>query len=445
MAPSERSDERAPAVMTRLGVMMFLEFFVWGAWAVPMGKYLATLFSTEGRSKAAVDMIIGQAYSTSAIAAIIAPLFVGLVADRFLPGQMVLGGLHLLNAGLLFATASATDPVSFYWLLLASGLCYMPTLALVNSVSFDHLSAPQKQFPLVRVWGTIGWIAAGITVGSLLPRLMAGGLPTGIESLVLGDTVGNDAGKTNLPFLVAAVVSALLGLYAFTLPSSPPKGQGEPVSIARLLGLDAVGLLKAPAFATFAAASFLICIPLAVYYSKANEYISAMKIQETLGLGSETVMTFGQMSEIGFMLLMPLFLARYGVKTMLLGGMLAWVVRYLLFAYGAGSAWMLVAGVLLHGICYDFFFVTGQLYTDHVAPKSMRASAQGLIALLTYGAGMYVGNLVFPAVAGQLATSADEYPWKPFWIVFAIAAAAVMVGFAIAFRDPVKLGNDELA
>lgn len=445
MAPSERSDERAPAVMTRLGVMMFLEFFVWGAWAVPMGKYLATLFSTEGRSKAAVDMIIGQAYSTSAIAAIIAPLFVGLVADRFLPGQMVLGGLHLLNAGLLFATASATDPASFYWLLLASGLCYMPTLALVNSVSFDHLSAPQKQFPLVRVWGTIGWIAAGITVGSLLPRLMAGGLPTGIESLVLGDTVGNDAGKTNLPFLVAAVVSALLGLYAFTLPSSPPKGQGEPVSIARLLGLDAVGLLKAPAFATFAAASFLICIPLAVYYSKANEYISAMKIQETLGLGSETVMTFGQMSEIGFMLLMPLFLARYGVKTMLLGGMLAWVVRYLLFAYGAGSAWMLVAGVLLHGICYDFFFVTGQLYTDHVAPKSMRASAQGLIALLTYGAGMYVGNLVFPAVAGQLATSADEYPWKPFWITFAIAAAAVMVGFAIAFRDPVKLGNDELA
>ncbi len=446
MAANERSGERAPAVMTRLGVMMFLEFFVWGAWAVPMGKYLATLFSTPDRSKAAVDTIIGQAYSTSAIAAIIAPLFVGLVADRFLPGQMVLGGLHLLNAGLLFATASATDPASFYWLLLASGLCYMPTLALVNSVSFDHLSEPQKQFPLVRVWGTIGWIAAGITVDSLLPRLLAaGGLPGGVESLLLGDAASHDAGKTNLPFLVAAAVSALLGIYAFTLPSSPPKGKGEPVSVAKLLGLDAIGLLKAPAFATFAAASFLICIPLAVYYSKANEYISAMNIQEMLGLGSETVMTFGQMSEIGFMLLMPLFLARYGVKTMLLGGMLAWVLRYLLFAYGAGSAWMLVAAVVLHGICYDFFFVTGQLYTDHVAPKSMRASAQGLIALLTYGAGMYVGNLVFPAVAGQLTTSADEYPWKPFWITFAIAAAVVMAGFAIAFRDPVKLGKDELA
>jgi nucleoside transporter len=444
MAATEPAGDRAPALMTRLGVMMFLEFFVWGSWAVPMGKYLATSFSA-GREKAAVDTIIGQAYSTSSIAAIIAPLFVGLVADRFLPGQVVLGILHLLGAGLLYAVSQATEPVQFYWLLLAAGLCYMPTLALVNSVSFDHLSAPQKQFPLVRVWGTIGWIAAGITVGSLLPRLLAaGGLPAGVESLLLGDPSGHDAGKTNLPFLLAAAVSAVLGIYSFTLPSSPPKAKGEPVSVAKLLGLDAVGLLKAPAFGTFAAASFLICIPLAVYYSKANEYISAMNIQEMLGLGSETVMTFGQMSEIGFMLLMPLFLARYGVKTMLLGGMLAWVARYLLFAFGAGSAWMLVAAVVLHGICYDFFFVTGQLYTDHVAPKSMRASAQGLIALLTYGAGMYVGNLVFPAVAGRLATDAGVYPWKPFWIAFAIAAAVVMAGFAVAFRDPVRLGSDEI-
>lgn len=440
-APHDSSLPKAP--MTRLGVMMFLEFFVWGSWAVPMGKYLATVFS-EGRTKAAVDMIIGQAYGTSSIAAIIAPLFVGLVADRFLPGQIVLGVLHLLGAVLLYGVATATDPVNFYWLLLAAGLCYMPTLALVNSVSFDQLSEPRRQFPLVRVWGTIGWIAAGITVGSLLPRLMTGGLPFGLDALVLGDAASNDAGKTNLPFLVASAVSGILGLYCFTLPNSPPKGKGEPVSVAKLLGLDAVGLLKSPAFAIFAAASFLICIPLAVYYSKANEYISAMKIQDMLGLGSETVMTFGQMSEIGFMLLMPLFLARYGVKTMLLGGMLAWVARYVLFAFGGETAWMLVAAVVLHGICYDFFFVTGQLYTDHVAPKSLRASAQGLIALLTYGAGMYVGNLVFPIVAGQLATS-DAYPWQSFWLTFAIAAAVVMIGFAIAFRDPVKLGKEEVA
>jgi nucleoside transporter len=435
---------RPSAPMTRLGVMMFLEFFVWGAWAVPMGKYLATVFS-EGRAKPAVDMIIGQAYGTSSIAAIIAPLFVGLVADRFLPGQIVLGVLHLLGAGLLYGVARATDPASFYWLLLASGLCYMPTLALVNSVSFDQLSEPRKQFPLVRVWGTIGWIAAGITVGSLLPRLLAGGLPAGIASLVLGDAAGADAGKTNLPFLLAAASSVVLGLYCFTLPNSPPKAAGEPISVAKLLGLDAVGLMRNPAFGTFAIASFLICIPLAVYYSKANEYISAMNIQEMLGLGSETVMTFGQMSEIGFMLLMPLFLARYGVKTMLIGGMLAWVARYLLFAYGGQTAWMLVLAVVLHGICYDFFFVTGQLYTDHVAPKSLRASAQGLIALLTYGAGMYVGNLVFPAVASGLAPDSDAYPWQGFWLVFAIAAAVVMAGFAATFHDPVKLGSDEVA
>ena len=439
MKAAARTAPSAP--MTRLGVMMFLEFFVWGAWAVPMGKYLATVFS-EGRTKPAVDTIIGQAYGTSSLAAIIAPLFVGLVADRFLPGQVVLGILHLLGAGLLYGVARATDPASFYWLLLASGLCYMPTLALVNSVSFDQLTEPRKQFPLVRVWGTIGWIAAGITVGSLLPRLLAGGLPEGIASLLLGDTAGTDAGKTNLPFLVAAATSAVLGLYCFTLPNSPPKGKGEPVSAAKLLGLDAVALMQSPAFAVFAIASFLICIPLAVYYSKANEYISAMNIQQMLGLGSETVMTFGQMSEIGFMLLMPLFLSRYGVKTMLIGGMLAWVARYVLFAYGGQSAWMLVLAVVLHGICYDFFFVTGQLYTDHVAPKSLRASAQGLIALLTYGAGMYVGNLAFPLVAGRLATS-DAYPWQPFWLTFAIAAAAVMVAFAVAFRDPIRLGQAE--
>jgi nucleoside transporter len=432
----------APArlAMTRLGVMMFLEFFLWGAWAVPMGKYLSTLFAGQND----VGQIIGQAYSTGSIAAIVAPLFVGLLADRFLPGQVVLGVLHLIGAALLYAVARADDPNSFYWLLLAAGLCYMPTLALVNSVSFDHLADPRRQFPLVRVWGTIGWIAAGITVGSLLPLVMQGGLlPSAVSALLLGDPSGNDAGKTNLPFLLASATSLVLGVYCFTLPSSPPKGKGEPVSMAKLLGLDALGLMKQPAFAIFSAASFLICIPLAVYYSMANKYIGDMGIQQMLGLGSETVMTFGQMSEIGFMLLMPFFLGRFGVKTMLLVGMLAWVVRYALFAVGGGQAWMLVLGVVLHGICYDFFFVTGQLYTDHVAPRQLRASAQGLIALLTYGAGMYVGNVAFPEIARLLTESPDVFPWKPFWFTFAVMAAAIMTGFAIAFRDPIRLGASE--
>jgi nucleoside transporter len=432
----------APLAMTRLGVMMFLEFFLWGSWMVPMGKYLSSIFT--GRED--LGSIIGNAYGTGSLAAIVAPLFVGLVADRFLPGQVVLGVLHLVGAGLLYGVARASDPATFYWLLLASGLCYMPTLALVNSVSFDHLSEPRRQFPLVRVWGTIGWIAAGITVGSLLPRVLAsGGLPGGIAELLQGDASGNDAGKTNLPFLLAAATSAILGVYSFTLPHCPPKAKGQPISVAKLLGLDAVSLLKSPSFAIFALASFLVCIPLAVYYAKANEYISDMGIQKMLGLGSETVMTFGQMSEIGFMLLMPLLLARFGVKTMLIGGMLAWVARYLLFAAGAGSAWMLVLAVVLHGICYDFFFVTGQLYTDHVAPRELRASAQGLIALLTYGAGMFVGNLAFPRVAEALTTEAGVFPWKPFWFTFAAAAAAVMVLFAIAFRDRVKLGSGDHA
>lgn len=426
--------------MTRLGVMMFLEFFLWGSWMVPMGKYLSSLF--KGRED--LGAIIGNAYGTGSLAAIVAPLLVGLAADRFLPGQVVLGALHLVGAGLLYGVACTTDASTFYWMLLAAGLCYMPTLALVNSVSFDHLAEPQKQFPLVRVWGTIGWIAAGITVGSILPRLLAAhALPAGITGLLLGDWSENDAGRTNLPFLLASATSGVLGFYCFTLPHSPPKAKGQPISIAKLLGLDAIGLMKSPAFATFAIASFLICIPLAVYYAKANEYIAEMGIQKMLGLGSETVMTFGQMSEIGFMLLMPFFLARFGVKTMLLGGMAAWVARYFLFSYGGTSAWMLVLAVVLHGICYDFFFVTGQLYTDHMAPRELRASAQGLIALLTYGAGMYVGNLAFPQVATALTTDPTSFPWKPFWLTFALAAAAVMMVFAFAFRDKICLGSTD--
>jgi nucleoside transporter len=312
-SPSAPAAVRLP--MTRLGVMMFLEFFLWGAWMVPMGKYLATLFTAEADGGQ-----IGQAYSTGSIAAIIAPLFVGLLADRFLPGQVVLGLLHLLGAGFLYAVAQANDPSNFYWLLLGAGLCYMPTLALVNSVSFDLLKNPQKQFPLVRVWGTIGWIAAGITVGSVLPAVLKEGLlPAAVTGLMLGDASAFDAGKTNLPFLLAAATSLLLGLYSFSLPSSPPKAKGEPISVAKLLGFDAIGLLRQPAFAVFAVASFLICIPLAVYYAMANKYIGDMGIQQSLGLGSETVMTFGQMSEIGFMLLMIVLPERLGSCVTLAG------------------------------------------------------------------------------------------------------------------------------
>lgn len=424
----------SPLTYGRLAVMMFLQFFVWGAYMVPMYKYLGAAFA----GSPGLDAVIGNAYATNSIGAIVAPLVVGLIADRFLPGQVVMGILHLLGAGLLVLAAQATEPGSFLGggfvgLMLAYSICYMPTLALVNSVSFDQLESPERQFPGIRVWGTIGWIAAGIAVGSLLPRLF--------ECPPHPTTGKPDAGLTNLPFLCAAAASALLGLYSFTLPNSPPKAKGQRVSLVRLVGLDAVGMFKRPAFAVFAVCSFLLCIPLAVYYARANDFLGAAGIA-----GSETKMTFGQMSEIVFMVLLPVFLVRFGVKAMLLGAMVAWVLRYFLFSFalrpdGTGIEWMILAGVILHGICYDFFFVTGHLYTDKSAPREIRASAQGLIAILTYGVGLFVGNMVWPKVAAAVTPAGGTLPWTPFWQVFAWMAAGIAVLFFLTFWDRAKLGD----
>jgi nucleoside transporter len=425
----------APTTYVRLAVMMFLQFFVWGAYLVPMYKYLGTIFA----GNESLDAIIGDAYATNSIGAILAPFVVGLIADRFLPGQIVMGILHLLGAGLLVMAAQATDPGGFLaggfvGILLAYSICYMPTLALVNSVSFDQLESPEKQFPAIRVWGTIGWIVAGVVVGTVLPAI--GEFPA-------HEVTGKpDAGLTNVPFLVAAGASALLGLYSFTLPNSPPKAKGEKVSLMRLIGLDAVGMFKKPAFAVFAVCSFLLCIPLAVYYARANDFLGAMGIA-----ASETKMTFGQMSEILFMVLMPVFLARFGVKAMLLGGMAAWILRYFLFSFGVtsegGIEWMILLGVILHGICYDFFFVTGHLYTDKTAPREIRASAQGLIAILTYGVGMFVGNKVWPMVAAAVTPEGGEMPWPPFWQAFAWMALGIAVLFFFTFWDRAKLGDKQ--
>jgi nucleoside transporter len=417
----------------RLAVMMFLQFLVWGFYMVPMAKFLSTVFAGDP----SLQSIIGDAYATNSIGAIVAPLVVGLIADRFLPGQIVMGILHLAGAGLLVLAARATGPGGFLsggfvGIMLGYSICYMPTLALVNSVSFDQLEHPERQFPAIRVWGTIGWIAAGVLVGSVLPVLF--------ECPLHPETGKPDAGLTNLPFLFAAGASALLGLYSFTLPSSPPKAKGGRVSLARLVGLDALGMFKKPAFTVFALCSFLLCIPLAVYFAKANEFLGAAGIA-----GSETKMTFGQMSEILFMVLMPVFLSRYGVKAMLLGGMAAWVLRYFLFSFaatsGSGGEWMILTGVILHGICYDFFFVTGHLYTDQAAPREIRASAQGMIAILTYGLGMFTGNQVFPLVAKAVAPAGGAFPWSPFWQVFAWMALAIGGLFFVSFWDRAKLGE----
>lgn len=436
------SDSRSLTPRTRimLSVMMFLQFFVWGAYLVPMGKYIIFGGLAEGLAENELNGVLGNAYATNSIAAILAPFIVGLIADRFFSGQKVLGVLHLLGGVLLFLAAQASTPGGFISggfiaLMLAYSLCYMPTLALVNSVSFDQLENPDKQFPAIRVWGTIGWIVAGVVVGVVLPLLF--------EVPMHPVTGKADAGMTRIPFLMAAVASVILGVYSFFLPDSPPKAKGKKVSLVRLVGLDALGMFKKPAFAVFALCSVLLCIPLAVYYARTNDFLAAA------GIGnSELVMTFGQMSEIVFMILLPAFLVRFGVKTMLLGGMAAWFTRYFLFAYGLETSWMLILGVVLHGICYDFFFVTGQLYTDKTAPVEIRASAQGLIALLTYGVGLFLGNQLFPVVAARLTEGAAEgaaFPWQSFWNFFALFAVAVSVLFFVAFRDNAKVGDDQAA
>jgi nucleoside transporter len=419
-----------PFITCRLSVMMFLQFFIWGAFFVPMGGYLAELF----KDRDGLNSIIGQSYATHNWAGLIAPLFVGLIADRFFNAERVNGVLHLIGAGLLWHCSSVTDPDALFWALLVYFLCYMPTLALVNTITFSHVESSERDFPRIRLWGTIGWIVSGLVVAESLFGLLPFPVLPGIEN----------AGATVFPMKLAAAVSLIYGIYSFTLPACPPTGRGTPVSVGKLLGLDALKLFRDPAFAVFAVCSFLICIPLAFYYARTYEFVGKMAFGEKAG----SVMALGQVSEIVFMALVPFFFRKLGVKWMLLTGMLAWTLRYAIFGMMPSAPAMLVLGIVLHGICYDFFFVTGQLYTDRKAPADIRASAQGLIGLLTYGAGMLVGNYTLgwwgdkirldPSTpAGWLAGS------QGFWLMPAGIALAVAVVFGIFFRDRSADGGDE--
>jgi len=392
-------------VRTHLWVMMFLEFFIWGAWYVTMGTYLNKLqFSGS---------VVGNAYATTSIAAIVAPFFIGMVADRFFSAQKVLGVLHLVGAGLLYLTSTITDAGPFYWSLLAYTICYMPTLALVNAIAMKQMADPAKEFPGIRVLGTIGWIVAGIFIGYMAVE------------------------DTAIPMQVGALASLVLGVYSFFLPNTPPSTSKDPVTISDILGLKALGLMRNPSFAIFVVSSLLICIPLAFYYNFTNLFLTEMNVTNAAGK-----MTMGQMSEIAFMLVMPFFFIRLGVKYMLVVGMLAWTARYFLFAYGNGEelVYMLYLGILLHGICYDFFFVTGQLYVDREAPEEVRASAQGFIAFITYGVGMFIGSsLVSGRVVEHYQISEGEkivgHHWDSIWIVPAIMALVITVLFFLVFRD----------
>lgn len=433
-------------IRLQLSAMMFLQFFVWGAWFVTAPNYLGTIGFSAGD--------IGWTYAVGPIAAIIAPVFVGMIADRFFAAQHVMAAMHILGGLLMFAAAKmmtgGSSPATINFVIFLSQLTYYPTLAMSNTLAMKNIQDTEKDFPLIRVLGTIGWIVAGSTLSWMKWE-------TGVEM-----------------FYLTAGAGILLGIYSLTLPHTPPVKEAN-VSIGRMLGLDALALLAKPSYLIFVLASFLICIPLSFYYQITS------RIVEMTGLPIGLTMSYGQMSEIFFMLVMPLFFRKLGVKWMLAVGMLAWVIRYALFSFGAPDEirWMIIGGIVLHGICYDFFFVTGQIYTDQVAPKHIRAQAQGLIVLFTLGLGMFIGAKAADyvltqhttpqstAAAQQVVAKTAEIErlkadpaanqtqiaqleaqktelrrtelkaieWKPLWAKPAIFAAVILGIFLLLFKD----------
>ncbi len=392
---------------TQLSFMMWLQYFIWGAWYVTMGTYLMQTLGFDG-------LQVGHAYSTFAIAAMISPFFVGMIADKYFSTERLLAFLHLVGAGLLYWISEVESFSHFYILLLAYTLCYTPTIALTNSLSFSQMDDPGKDFPSIRVLGTIGWIFAGLTIGFL-----------GIEDKAI-------------QFKFAAACSAVLGLFSFMLPHVPPKKDQEKKTFSQILGLDAFSLLKKKDFAIMIISSILICIPLMFYYSFTNPFLNEIGM-----LKPAAKMTMGQMSEIVFMLVMPFFFKRLGVKKMIIIGMVAWVARYLLFAYGNNEAlvWMLYLGIILHGICYDFFFVTGQIFVDRRAPKKLQNSAQGLITFATYGVGFYIGTLASGKIVDIYLISENLHNWEMIWVIPAGFSALVLIFFSLFFKD--KLSEEQ--
>ena len=404
-------------VKVRLAAMMFLEYFIWGAWYVTVGTWLGRTLHFSGTD-------IGLVAGTTAVGAIVSPFLAGWLADRFFATQHVLAVLHAAGAVLLFLASHRTTFTPIYWMVLGYACLYMPTLALTNSLAFRQMVDPKREFGPIRVLGTAGWIVAGLTVGSL-----------GLEA-------------TAMPLRIAALCSLVLAVYALTLPHTPPIRTGsdrtgsdqaegdQSFRLAHLLPIEAVSLLREPSFAIFVLASFLICIPLQFYYAFTNLFLNEIGIHNAAGK-----MTGGQASELLCMLLIPWFFRRLGVKYMLIAGMAAWALRYALFAFGnpGSGLWMLYGGILLHGICYDFFFVTGQIYVDRKAPLAARAAAQGMLTLITYGAGMLLGSWLSGRVVDRYATVAIDgsasHAWRPIWLISSGLSSAILLVFWIAFRE----------
>ena len=393
----------------QLSLMMFLQFFIWGGWFVTLGTFLGNNLGASGAET-------GMAFSTQSWGAIIAPFFIGLIADRYFNAEKILGVLHLIGAVFMYFMSQATSFDAFYPLVFAYMVAYMPTLALVNSVSFFQMKDPAKDFSMIRVFGTIGWIIAGLL----------------ISYFQWDSTKSIDEGALSNTFTMVAIASLILGVISFTLPKTPPSQSDGAVSVSDILGLDALKLLKDRNFLMFFTTSILICIPLAFYYQQANPFLVELGMENPTGK-----MTLGQISEVLFMLLLPFFFKKFGFKKTLLVGMLAWAVRYTLFAYGnAGEqAFMLIIGIALHGICYDFFFVSGQIYTDFKAGEKIKSAAQGLITLATYGVGMLIGFWVAGKISDQNMLADGSHNWEVIWMLPAAFALGVMVLFILIFKN----------
>jgi nucleoside transporter len=398
--------------------MMFLEFFIWGGWFVTLGTFLNSNLAATGAET-------GRVFSTQSWGAIIAPFIIGLIADRYINAEKILGVLHLLGAGLMYLMYSATDISVFYPYVLIYMILYMPTLALVNSVSFNQMTNPEKEFSPIRVFGTIGWIVAGLLISYFFHW---------------DNEQNTSSGMLKNTFLLSGIAAFVLGIFSFTLPKTPPKAKGEKVSVNQILGLDALKLLKDRNFLVFFISSILICIPLAFYYQNANLFLSTIGMENPTGK-----MTIGQISEVLFLLLLPVFFTKYGFKKTILLGMIAWAIRYVLFAYGnAGSlSFMLLVGIALHGICYDFFFVSGQIYTNSKAGEQYKSAAQGLITLATYGIGMLIGFAIAGMITDMYKLADGSFNYKMIWLIPSAIAAVVFVIFALLFKNE-KVSSDTI-
>jgi nucleoside transporter len=385
---------------SKLAFMMFVEYFIWGAWYVTMGSYMPANLHSIGKD-------IGAAYSALAIATMISPFFVGLVADRYFPAQKIMGVMHLLGGILLFLIPLITHNSAFKWAILLYSLLYMPTIALSNSVAFSQMTDPGKQFPWIRVFGTAGWIVVGIIIGSFKLE------------------------QTATTFQIAAGASIVLGLFSFALPNTPPKGKESQVP-----GTEAFVLFRNKPYLIFFIAAILVCIPLSFYYGFANNFLIELGMKN-----SAAKMTLGQFSEGLFILAIPFLFNRIGVKKMLLMGMTAWILRYICFAYGGlgANAWMLYAGIILHGVCYDFFFVTGYMYTEKKAGDKIKNAAQQLFTFATYGLGMFIGTWFSGFTVDKYALSGGTHDWKGIWLVPAYIAAGVLIYFILFFREKKQL------